>query len=401
MTDVLDLIGEDLQRAAQRQAGRSRAHEPGRRVAAWLLAAPHDGRRRPGWRSPRPLAVLLVALVGTAGAAYGAVRLIGAAAPRSTDPTVKLYVTTRSQLLGVRASDPRGGPPWGLKVSFEAHTPNPYGLPAVCVALGRVLDGHIGYLGEYGAFANDGLFHAATVASGLYGGLYPTLDEGNDNCSGPSKPHTKLTMSYLAGGFSTGEIVANGLDGCGLGPPPPVPASIRRRRAHRHQRVLSAAARERMQLRVWRSERDDLTIQLGVLRADGPAARALATRAGVSVATLRSIDAGQLPLLRKEIKTKTALGPSITRCPASAFRTYWQGFAGRDATVVTLVARGVHLTEHVDPAQEGAYLFVLAGPSQHWNGWHMLVTCGDRPDPIRALACPAKAATARHTSSTT
>jgi hypothetical protein len=389
--EVLDVIGEQLDRAARRQAQRSLAQRRARRIASWLWDAPHDGRRRSWWRSPRPLVVLLVALAGTGGVAYGAARLfgVGAPAPRSSDPTVKLYVTTHSQLLAVRAADPRGGPAWGVEVSFEAHTPNPYGLSAVCVAVGRVVDGRIGYLGEDGAFHADGLFHAAGISSGLIGGLFPNLDRGPDNCTGPSQPHATLTTGSLAGGFSTGEIVANGLDGCGLGPPPPIPASVRRHEEahHRHGRPLSARARKRLQIRILRSERDDLQRQLTVLRDGGQPARALAQRAGVSIRALRNIDAAELPLLTKELKAGVVLGPSIARCPTKALRTYWQGFAGPTATTVTLVAGGHRLQERVNPQQQGAYLFVLDGPTGRWDGWRMLVTCGTPQRTTRALSC--------------
>ena len=46
MTEVLDLIGEELQRAAQRQVQLSRTRRRVWRVASWLLTVPHDGRRR-------------------------------------------------------------------------------------------------------------------------------------------------------------------------------------------------------------------------------------------------------------------------------------------------------------------------------------------------------------------
>ena len=72
MNDVLDLIGEQLLRAAQRQVDHRRAHPRLRRVTGWLLAPPHDGRRRQRWRSPRLLGVVLLGLIMSGGGAYAA-----------------------------------------------------------------------------------------------------------------------------------------------------------------------------------------------------------------------------------------------------------------------------------------------------------------------------------------
>jgi hypothetical protein len=58
----------------------------------------------------------------------------------------------------VRAADPDGGPPWGVRV-FRS-TP---GL--ACVQVGRVYKGKLGVLGQDGAFDNDGKFHELTVAA--------------------------------------------------------------------------------------------------------------------------------------------------------------------------------------------------------------------------------------------
>jgi hypothetical protein len=389
VTDVLDLIGEELQRAAQRQVQRSRAHRRARRVTGWLLAVPHDGRRRAWWRSPRPLGVVLAALLTTGAAAYGAAQLIGigSPAPPSHDPTVKLFVTAHTELLGVRAADPAGGPPWGIQVAFETHTANPYGLPGVCVGLGRVVGGRIGYIGEDGAFHNDGLFHAASLASGL--------DEGIGDCVGPSA-HTKVSLSNAAS-FINGEIVASGRQGCKLVPPP---LRLPRRYRGRPTADLSPAARARLVekrlelaglekrlelagVQARHRERQFLAQQVAVLRADGPAALALARRAGVSVATLRNADAHQLALLGKPL-----LVESIASCPPQAVRSFWQGFAGTDATAITFVGHGVRRTEQVTPSQNGAYLFVLAGPNSAWRGWYAIVTCRNGRSYAHALTCP-------------
>ena len=69
MTDVLDLIGAELQRAAQRQVLRCRERGRVRRFA--LRSSRHDGRARTGWRDPRWLGGVLVLLLSSA-VAYGA-----------------------------------------------------------------------------------------------------------------------------------------------------------------------------------------------------------------------------------------------------------------------------------------------------------------------------------------
>lgn len=58
-----------------------------------------------------------------------------------------------ARLLPLRAPDPAGGLPWGMRV---VHTTR--GL--VCVQIGRVDHGQLGQLGVDGAFGNDGRFHA-------------------------------------------------------------------------------------------------------------------------------------------------------------------------------------------------------------------------------------------------
>jgi hypothetical protein len=343
-----------------------------------LLATPHDGRRRTWSRGPRPLGVVLAVLL-TTGAAYGAVQIIGTGspAPTSHDPMAKLFVTSHSELLGVRAADPDGGPPWGIEVAFETHAANPYGLPGVCVGLGRVVGGRIGYLGEDGAFDNDGLFHPASLASGLV--------EAAGDCVGPSR-HTKVSLSNAAS-FITGEIVANGRLGCKLVAPP---LRLPRRYRGRLTADLSPAAKARLQKLLERQrvqarlrERRALTRELAVLRRGGPEAQALARRAGVSIQTLRRADAGELAAADKPPRVS-----SVASCPPQAVRSFWQGFAGTDATAVTFVGRGLRRTEDVARSQDGAYLFVLAGPNSAWRGSYTIVTCRDGRSYPHALSCP-------------
>jgi len=56
------------------------------------------------------------------------------------------------RVLAVRADDPDGGPPWGLRL---ARTTRNLG----CLQAGRLRGGRIGVLGRDGAFGNDGRFH--------------------------------------------------------------------------------------------------------------------------------------------------------------------------------------------------------------------------------------------------
>lgn len=297
MTDVLDLIGEQLQRAAQYQTDRLRAHPRSRRVTSWLFAPPHDGRRRSRWRSPRALGALLVAATVTAGGAYGAVRLIGVGspAPPSNNPLFELYVGGRTQLLSVRAADPAGGPPWAIQLVREKNSPNNliYGpSPALCVKIGRVLDGRIGVIGSYGAFHNDGLFHPASITSGL---LTPS---GCYIGSGTQPP--TLNQITFAG---DGELVANGLAGCKQAPLPVLlPPSAQADPPAEKKRIEQAVTRERHQAGL-ANERYDNHL-LAELRTNGAVARALAKRRGVSVATLRAVVEYQLAQTRLALANK-------------------------------------------------------------------------------------------------
>jgi hypothetical protein len=69
VTDVLDLIGEDLQKAAERRARGSHRSARVRDAVGLLRAAPHDGRSRWRWR---PLALVLVVCLGGGTAALAA-----------------------------------------------------------------------------------------------------------------------------------------------------------------------------------------------------------------------------------------------------------------------------------------------------------------------------------------
>jgi hypothetical protein len=75
VTEVLDRIGEELRRAAERRVARTERRPRAHRVTSWLLAPPHDGRWRSRWRSPHLLGALAAALAMSGACAYAAVRL--------------------------------------------------------------------------------------------------------------------------------------------------------------------------------------------------------------------------------------------------------------------------------------------------------------------------------------
>jgi hypothetical protein len=120
-------------------------------------------RRRPRLasiraRSLRLPAFALLALLCTTTIALAAsgVFLTGSSVPTHGPqrPGYELGVPVRgdSELLALRAPDPAGGLPWGMRV---IHTTRGY----LCVQIARVQDGMLGELGSDGAFHDDGRFH--------------------------------------------------------------------------------------------------------------------------------------------------------------------------------------------------------------------------------------------------
>ncbi|HET6505682.1 MAG TPA: hypothetical protein VFG42_02725 [Baekduia sp.] len=121
------------------------------------LAAPRGRRRR-----AVVLAVALALLL--ASVAVAAVRHF----TRAGDPAPKRYglgtpfrgpgrpLPGGARLLDVRAPDPDGGLPWGIRL----YRTNRH---AACWQVGRVLDGRLGVLGADGLLDDDGLFHELPV----------------------------------------------------------------------------------------------------------------------------------------------------------------------------------------------------------------------------------------------
>jgi hypothetical protein len=103
-----------------------------------------------------PLALVLAG--GAGAAATGLIRIGAAATPFRFASSQPLSLgpapvqNRAARLLSVVASDPRGGPAWGLRI---VTTTGGHG----CIEVGRVLDGSFGGLGEDGSFNDDGEFH--------------------------------------------------------------------------------------------------------------------------------------------------------------------------------------------------------------------------------------------------
>ncbi len=152
--DAMDRFGQELVQAGQRRHG-----------GRWPLRAlfgPRLARTSPRWRVPAHLRVVLVALalvLATAAITLAATGVILTGSPvRTAHPPIAtagegIPVQDGVRLLPLRAADPAGGLPWGMRI---IHTTR--GL--ICVQIGRVDDGQLGQLGVDGAFHDDGRFHA-------------------------------------------------------------------------------------------------------------------------------------------------------------------------------------------------------------------------------------------------
>ncbi len=139
---VLETLESELRRVVEEPS--KRAH----RRMSWLPAP-----RRAGWGLLFPIACVLLAS-GTLALAATGVILTGSAVPAAAPvgPSEGIGVPVSSRLLPVRAQDPDGGLPWGIRIVETSR-----GL--VCAQVGRIDNGQLGELGIDGAFNNDGLFH--------------------------------------------------------------------------------------------------------------------------------------------------------------------------------------------------------------------------------------------------
>jgi hypothetical protein len=151
--DAMDRFGQELVRA-------------GGRRHAWRRPLPALFGTRFARRSPRRhlsaharVALVALALVlATTAITLAATGVILTGSPvgtvRAPSATVGEGVPVAGgvRLLPLRAPDPAGGLPWGMRIT---HTTR--GL--ICVQIGRVYDGQLGQLGVDGAFHDDGRFH--------------------------------------------------------------------------------------------------------------------------------------------------------------------------------------------------------------------------------------------------
>jgi hypothetical protein len=110
-------------------------------------------------RTLRPRRRLLL----LASVAVAAVKWIGVGAPAPKTTGLGSPVSGpghplpgSARLLALRAADPDGGTPWGIRV-YKTNR------DAACWQVGRVLDGRLGVLGRDGLLGDDGLFHELPV----------------------------------------------------------------------------------------------------------------------------------------------------------------------------------------------------------------------------------------------
>ncbi len=178
--DAMDRFGQELVRAGgRRHAGR------------WPLPAPFGTRfartssRRRGSVHVRVALLALALVLATAAITLAATGVILTGSPVGT---VRAPIATAGEgipvaggarLLPLRAPDPAGGLPWGMRI---IHTTR--GL--ICVQIGRVDDGQLGELGVDGAFHDDGRFHPLPTDA-----LPDTLANATGwmagNCAGPGE----------------------------------------------------------------------------------------------------------------------------------------------------------------------------------------------------------------------
>jgi hypothetical protein len=118
-----------------------------------------------GSRSRAVLVVLLV-LLAAAAVAYAS-GLISFGTPAAS---VRVFANPRAglgeiapgavRLLPISVPDPRGGPPWGMRVISTTRG-------AGCLQVGRLVDGKLVALGQDGAFGNDGRAHELPLSTNI------------------------------------------------------------------------------------------------------------------------------------------------------------------------------------------------------------------------------------------
>jgi len=194
--DAIDRFGEALVQAGGRRHGR-----------AWRLRAASCAGFEHTLRPLGSLSRLRVALVAlalaftTTAIALAATGVILTGAPvrtaRHPSATVGegIPVLGGTRLLALRAADPAGGLPWGMRV---VHTTR--GL--ICVQIGRVQDGHLGELGIDGAFGNDGRFHP--LPADALPDVVSNFEGWNfENCAGPGEIYAGDSVGLEASAASS------------------------------------------------------------------------------------------------------------------------------------------------------------------------------------------------------
>lgn len=149
--DAIDRFGQELVLAGRRQQTRRLPALFGTRFA-------RTSSRRRVSAHVRVALVALALVLATAAITLAATGVILTGSPVGT---VRAPIATAGEgipvrggarLLPLRAPDPAGGLPWGMRI---IHTTR--GL--ICVQIGRVDNNQLGQLGVDGAFRDDGLFH--------------------------------------------------------------------------------------------------------------------------------------------------------------------------------------------------------------------------------------------------
>lgn len=195
MSTILPQLERDLLAAAQRSLAAREATAGREQAVASRGDADFARERRAGIRRLtarvqriRRLPLLMLGLGGALGTttialAASGVILTGAPVrpegPLTPRAGIGVPKPGGSLLLPLRAADPAGGPPWGMRI---VHTTR----GEVCLQIGRVHDGRLGELGIDGAFHDDGMFHplpAVALPATSRMGIALPLDAGDVNCA--------------------------------------------------------------------------------------------------------------------------------------------------------------------------------------------------------------------------
>lgn len=170
------------------------------------LAAGAAGRRRV--RRPRfSGAIVMTFAVGvTVGVAV--IALVFLRHSNNSNP----MPATSPGVGAAQAPDPHGGLLWGVRLVQH------HGGQA-CLQLGRVRSGEIGWLGQDGAFANDGRFHP--------------IPRGENYHCGHTDTHGHLFFNVLVGGVAASAALGK-VTGCQI-TQPRIPPGVPRGRLHRRE----------------------------------------------------------------------------------------------------------------------------------------------------------------------